>query len=415
MATVRADGAPSRGWEATVAASVSSGMETIAKGRAPATICGVGTVTGYGWGRQRLWDGLASGESAVVRSTGWKDTLGHDVAYMAKMPDVPHEDPRSRFARSMEVSLDEAIDDATARGWKPGPVVGLIHAIVLGEVDGWREFYMERNRQFTKREYLQLMPSTILSTQMRRHDFHGPAMAVNAMCASGNAALLTAKMWLDAGVVSDVVVVATDVSGTTDNIRHFVDLGVLFVDRPPFEACRPFQVDSLGFLAGEASVAFVVSRQPEPAYLKLLGGAMTHDGFHVVSIDPAHTEIRRCFELALADARIDPVDVQYLNAHGPGTAQCDAAEASMLDTMFPEAHGVFSVKPLAGHCQAAASAVEIAAACLAFESGTIPAPRAVSPGHPRLLSGPTPRKPGIMLKSSIGMGGHNSVIALEDV
>ena len=112
---------------------------------------------------------------------------------------------------------------------------------------------------------------------------------------------------------------------------------------------------------------------------------------------------------------IDRGDVKYLNAHGPGTAQCDAAEAAMLDSMFAEAEGIFSVKPLTGHCQAASSAVEIAAACLAFESGTIPAPRPVAPGHPRLLAGPTPRKPGIMLKSSIGMGGHNSVIALDDV
>ncbi len=293
--------------------------------------------------------------------------------------------------------------------------MGLIHAIVLGEVDGWHDFYLERDCTLRKSEYLRLMPSTIMSMQMQRHGFHGPAMAVNAMCASGNAAMLTAKMWLDAGICTDVVVVATDISGTPENIRHFVDLGVLFVDRPPFEACRPFQVESKGFLAGEASVAFVLSRQPEPAYLKVLGGAMTHDGFHAISINPDHVQIRRCFELAVADARIDPVDVQYLNAHGPGTAQCDAAEASMLDNLFPEAHGVFSVKPLTGHCQGAASAVELAAACRAFESGTIPAPRAVAPGHARLLSGPTPRKPGIMLKSSIGMGGHNSVLALDDV
>ena len=315
----------------------------------------------------------------------------------------------------MESAVDEAIEDAYDRGWKPGPTVGLIHAVVLGEVDVWREFYMERDRRLSKREYLQLMPSTILSTQMQRHDFHGPAMSVTAMCASGNAAMLTAKMWLDAGVVTDVIVVATDISGTTDNIRHFVDLGVLYVDRPPFEACRPFQVDSLGFLLGEASVAFVVSRQTEPAYLQVLGGAMTHDGFHVVSIDPEFKEIRRCFELALTDAGIDRADVKYLNAHGPGTAQCDAAESGMLDSMFGEAEGIFSVKPLTGHCQAASSAVEIAAACMAFESGVIPAPRPVAPGHPRLLGGPTPRKPGIMLKSSIGMGGHNSVIVLDDM
>ncbi|HEV7526893.1 MAG TPA: beta-ketoacyl synthase N-terminal-like domain-containing protein [Acidimicrobiia bacterium] len=396
-------------------ASRSYESESATKGRSPATVCGVGAVTAYGWGRKNLWDGLESGESAVVASSGWADTLGHDVAYMGKVIDVPHEDPRSRYARAMESAVDEAIEDAYDRGWKPGPVVGLIHAIVLGEVDVWREFYMERDRRLSKREYLQLMPSTILSTQMQRHDFHGPAMSVTAMCASGNAAMLTAKMWLDAGVVTDVVVVATDISGTTDNIRHFVDLGVLFVDRPPFEACRPFQNDSKGFLLGEASVAFVVSRQPEPAYLKMLGGAMTHDGFHVVSIDPQYKEIRRCFELALDDAGIDRGDVKYLNAHGPGTAQCDAAESGILDTMFEEAEGIFSVKPLTGHCQAASSAVEIAAACMAFETGLIPAPRPVAPGHPRLLGGPTPRKPGIMLKSSIGMGGHNAVIALDDV
>jgi 3-oxoacyl-[acyl-carrier-protein] synthase II len=362
-----------------------------------------------------LWDGLASGESAVVASSGWADTLGHDVAYMGRITDVEHDDPRSRYARAMESAVDEAVEDAHDRGWRPGPVVGLIHAIALGEVDAWREFYMERDRQLSKREYLQLMPSTILSTAMQRHDFHGPAMSVTAMCASGNAAMLTAKMWLDAGVVTDVIVVATDVSGTTDNIRHFVDLGVLFVDRPPFEACRPFQTGSKGFLLGEASVAFVVARQTEPAYLRVRGGAVTHDGFHVTSIDPTYTEIRRCFGLALADAGIDRGEIKYLNAHGPGTAQCDAAEAQMFDRLFPEAEGIFSVKPLTGHCQAASSAVEIAAACLAFETGTISAPRQVAPGHPRLLHDQTPRKPGIMLKSSIGMGGHNSVIVLDDM
>ena len=74
------------------------------------------------------------------------------------------------------------------------------------------------------------------------------------MCASGNAAMLTAKMWIDAGVASDVIVVATDLSGTPENIRHFGNLGVVFVDAPPLEACRPFQEGSQGFSGGEASV-----------------------------------------------------------------------------------------------------------------------------------------------------------------
>lgn len=385
-----------------------------ARRRPAATICGVGAVTGYGWGRKRLWDGLLGGESAVVPSRGFSETLGHDVAWMACIDDPSPTEGRTRFARAMESAVDEAIEDARERGWRPGNVVGLIHAVVLGEVELWRSFYLDRSCRLPRRDYLQLMPSTVLSMQMQRHGFHGPCMGVTAMCASGNAGLLTAKGWLDAGIVDDVVLVATDVSATLENIRHFVELGVLVVDAPPFDACRPFQEGSRGFLAGEASVAFVVSRQRDPAYTRVRGGAMTHDGFHAVHIDPSLREITRCFESALADAAIDADEVRYLNAHGPGTAQCDAAEGSILDTMFPSAQGIFSVKPLTGHCQGAASAVEVAASCLAYECGVVPAPRTIAPGHARLLDGPVSRVPGVTLKSSIGMGGHNSVIALDE-
>jgi len=149
------------------------------------------------------------------------------------------------------------------------------------------------------------MPSTIMSMQMQAHGFHGPAMAVGAMCASGNAAMLTAKMWLDAGVCSDVVVVATDLSGTPGNIRHFVDLGVLFVDRLRSRRAGPSR-PTAWLPRRRSECGLRPLRQPEPAYLKVLGGAMTHDGFHAASINPDHAEIRRCFEFAVADARINP-------------------------------------------------------------------------------------------------------------
>lgn len=377
-------------------------------------ICGVGAVTGYGWGRKPLWDGLRSGQAAAVPETGYEETLGHDVAWIARVrPDTSRADDLSRFSSAVSTVVDEAVDDALDRGWRPGPTVGLIHCIVLGEVDLWRDFYLEHGQKRKSHEYLHLMPSTPMSMVMQRHDFHGPCMAVSAMCASGNAGLLTAKMWIDAGIVSDVVLIATDISATPANIRHFRNLGVLVVDVPPLEGCRPFQEDSRGFPAGEASVAFVVSGTAEGAYTKVLGGAMSHDGFHAVSINPDHREIRRCFKAALDNARVTPDEVVYLNAHGPGTAQCDAAESEILDELLPWAEGVFSVKPLAGHCQGAASAVELAASCLAYDHGVIPAPPRMSPGHPRLLDGATELRPGITLKSSIGMGGHNSVVVLD--
>ena len=371
-------------------------------------VVGIGAVTGYGWGRSALWDGLLSGKPAAELIEGYGADGG--AAWLARVPsggDV--RDGASRSARAMRAAAREAIDDAAARGWTPGRRVGLLHAVVLPEIEEWREFYLADGGQRKVRDYLALMPSTPVSMLMQEYGFHGPAMNVSAMCASGNAGLITAKTWLDAGLVDDVVFIATDLSLTPENVAHFVKLGVAVVDVEPLDACRPFQRGSRGFAVGEASVAFMLSGKGS-AYTRLLGGAMTHDAFHVTSVDPARTYVDECVRDALHAAGVAPSDVRYLNAHGPGTQQCDTAEAGVLDELFGGRPQVFSVKPLTGHCQGAAAAVEVAATALGYEGGVIPAPPAVAAGHARLLDGPTPMAGGITLKTSLGMGGQNSAV-----
>jgi 3-oxoacyl-[acyl-carrier-protein] synthase II len=372
-------------------------------------ICGIGAVSGYGWGVDPLWEGLLSAKPAATLTHGHgPDRDG--FAWVATVPDGGDPaDGRGRFARAMRSAVREAIADAGDRGWRPGRRVGLLHAVVLGEVDLWRDFYRNENGPLAVREYLALMPSTPISTLMQEHGFHGPAMNVSAMCASGNAGLLTAKAWLDSGIVDDVVFVASDLSCTPENVTQFAELGVAIVDAEPLDACRPFQEGSRGFIMGEAAVSFVLSRATGDPYLRLLGGAMTHDGHHVTSINPELGEVRRCFTEALDNAGVAASSVRYLNAHGPGTRQCDRAEAAMLDTLLPAAR-VYSVKPLAGHCQGAASAVEVAAAALSHAHGVVPASPVVAAAHPRLLDGATPLVDGLTVKSSLGMGGHNSAV-----
>ncbi|GLZ29129.1 3-oxoacyl-ACP synthase [Lentzea sp. NBRC 105346] len=375
-------------------------------------ICGIGVVSGYGWGREPLWNGLMSGKPAASIVSGLAEHPG-DTVWAACVSDDGGDlqDGPSRFAQAMRAAAREAIHDAADRGWRPGRRVGLLHAVVLGEVDLWREFYTTRGGSLSVHDYLALMPSTPMSTFMQEYGFHGPAMNVSAMCASGNAGLITAKSWLDAGIVDDVVFVATDLSLTPENVSHFVRLGVAIADAEPFDACRPFQQGSRGFIMGEASVSFVLSSRADRPYATTLGGAMSHDAYHVTSIDPNLSQITACFEDALENARVPASAVRYLNAHGPGTAQCDRAEAAVLDRLFPETE-VYSVKPMTGHCQGAASAVEVAVAALGYDRGVLPAPPVVAPGHPRLLDGPSQVADGITVKSSLGMGGHNSVIVL---
>lgn len=381
-------------------------------------IAGLGAVSGYGWGTSALWEGLSSGKPAASLHQGFGASTD-EAGWVVRIPDEEinadgaERGGRTRFTRAMRAAFHEAITDAQQRGWTPGARVGLIHASVLGDLDMYEKVAPGAGN-FTGREYLTVTPSTPMSLLMSEYGFHGPALTVSAMCTSGVAATITAKMWIDAGLADDVVVVATDLSATPEVVRMFTTLGVAITDTDPLDACRPFQSGSRGFTFGEAAVATVITgRGGVDAYATIRGGSMSHDGYHVTSIDPSYAQVHECVNAALAAADVAGTDVAYLNTHGPGTKQCDAAEASIAERLVPDA-SVFSVKPLAGHCQAAAGSVELAASLLAFEHAQIPAsPHVSTPALSQLLDGCTPSQPGLTLKTSLGMGGHTAAVVLE--
>ncbi|MEU7767890.1 beta-ketoacyl synthase N-terminal-like domain-containing protein [Nocardia sp. NPDC049190] len=376
------------------------------------TIAGIGAVTGYGWGRETFWQGLLSGASAASTQSGYGPGRDQD-AWVSLVPDGG--DPQvsaSRYGRAVHAAAREAITDARDRGWQPGRTVGLLHAIVLGDVANWRDFYLIDNGHRRSRDYLPLLPSTPISVLLQEFGFHGPTMNVSAACSSANVALITAKLWLNAGMADDVLCVATDLSATPDMVEHFVQLGASVADAEPLQACRPFQAGSRGFGIGEASVAFVLTRSADRPYAAVLGGAMTNDAYHVISVDPSHERILDCARRALADAGVRATDVTYFNAHGSGTRQCDVAEHHLVGHVFADRPHIYALKPLVGHCQGASAAVEVAAAALSYDRGIVPAAPIVASAHPRLLDGAAAFEGGITAKLSLGMGGNNSVVLL---
>lgn len=382
-------------------------------GRDTPCIVGAGVVSGYGWGRERLWNGLCSGLSAVSPQRSLSEALGQ-LTYAAVIPDGGNcADGRSRYARASAFAVREAVTDATSRGWVSSGPVGLVLATVLADVEQTVEFYISATGHRRNRDYLPVMPSTMPSMIMTEHGWHGPCMTVTAMCASGNAAVLTAKWWVDAGICSDVVVLAADVSAYPGHLRQFHRLGVLCLDRPGLEACRPFQADSLGYPFGEAAIALIISRTSTGAYSRVLGGAMSFDAYHPASINPDLLALRRAWADALTDSQIDASELRYVNAHGPGTRQCDTAEAALVDTLAVPDLELFSTKPLTGHCQGAAAAVEIAVSALGYDRNLIPAPPIMSYTRAALVNGPSPRKPGATLKSALGLGGYNTAVILD--
>ena len=136
------------------------------------------------------------------------------------------------------------------------------------------------------------------------------------------------------------------------------------------------------------------------------------DAYNAVASTPT-MEVFRCFRQATINSGVDPSEVAYINAHGPGTAQCDAAEAKVLDELLPRGQGVFSVKPLTGHCQGAAARSRSSPPCTPSRRVH---PRSPPGGAraPRLVNGHTARVPGLMVKSSIGLGGHNAALVVDE-
>lgn len=375
------------------------------------SIAGIGAVTGYGWGRETLWDGLLGGTSAARFEPGY----GMDPAtggWAALVPDGEPGPGGTRYGRAMFAAAAEAVADARERGWRPGPRVGLVHAAVLGDVRHWQTFSGPAGDGFGGRDFLRLLPSTPVSVIGQEFGFTGPVAGISAACSSGNVALIQAKLWFAAGLVDDVVCVASDLSATPELVRQFAALGAAVVEVESLQGCRPFQEGSRGFSVGEAAVALVLTRGPARAYATVRGGAMNNEAYHVVSVEPGHDRIVDCARQALADAGVAATDIDYLNAHGTGTAQCDRAERDLLSRVFDDRPAVYSLKPLVGHCQAASGAVELAAAALGYDRGIIPAPPIVAPAHPRLLDGVTPAGPGLTAKLSLGMGGNNSMVVL---
>ena len=230
-----------------------------------------------------------------------------------------------------------------------------------------------------------MMPSTVISQLMKENDFHGPTMSVSAMCASANAGTDHRQ------VVARLGHRHRRHPAGHRPLRHpaeparLQDLGVAVLDTPPLDGCRPFQEGSRGFVGGEAAVAMVLSDQDAGSYAT--DARRCHDAWTPSTSSPSPpTERARSAASARRSTTsgVDASEIAYLNAHGPGTAQCDAAEARMLDELFPTPHGIFSVKPLVGPLPGGGgAAVEILATIYAYPDRLHPGPAPGRPGPPQ--------------------------------
>ena len=390
--------------------------------RSGTQVAGLGAVTGYGWGRGALAAGLRSKQSAAGQQV--VDGLDVVAATVPANPAPTDGEAISRYEEAALFAVADALDDARARGWRQGDRVGVVFCTGIGDIRTTRDEYF-RDSPPRPSQFAHMLHTSVGSLLAQRYGWTGPNLVLNAACSSGNAAFELAAGWLATGVATDVIVAGTEFCLIAEIITGFRRMRVLLANGAPLGECRPFQDGSRRFFLGEDAIGFVLTAdaaaadaptdadarglRPRAVYL---GGATTHDAFHLVAPEPEGTQLERCYREALAVAGVDPGEIALVKAHGSGTPLNDTVEAALLDRLFPPTTQVCSYKPLVGHCMAAASLVELASLVVGYEIGALPPHVTGDPANPRLPDGGPPPD-GPVLCGSVGLGGANTAAVFD--
>jgi 3-oxoacyl-[acyl-carrier-protein] synthase II len=333
-----------------------------------AGIVGLGAVTPYGWGLEQYWAGL---QSRRTQARVYRDLGGGfpDECWFARVADEDTDGIGStRYQRAISFAIEEALGDARARGWRPGPSVGIVHSTTRGDLELMRARYLAPGTVPPRRAYVEQTWTTPPALAMIRHRFTGPSVIASAACSSGLHALAVAQRLISCGDASDVIVVSADVGFDGEEMTLFASLSPLIYDSPPEEVCRPFHVGSRGFVLGEGAAALVLSRTGGGAerYTTLLATALGTDAYHPVAIEPSHVHIIATVDRSLSAAGVNAGEIGAFCGHGTGTKECQDADLEVLEHLGPQVTGC-GLKPLMGHSMACSSlldAVALARGCV---------------------------------------------------
>jgi 3-oxoacyl-[acyl-carrier-protein] synthase II len=398
----------------------------------PVWITGVGAATPLGSDLAEIEANLLAGRSGVSLVTRFRtDDYPSRIAAQLSEPLRPPRGDSSSFSERQPLDqlahwcVESALRDASLWDTYRDARVGL----VLGVGAEWMLHWEADSHKGGRRLYNpdQDHDSTIERVH-RELGFSGPALALSAACASGNHALEIGRQWLRLGLVDICVAGACDLAVTPIGLATFGNLRALSRrNAEPAAASRPFDRGRDGFVLGEGGVAFVLERaanarrRSASAYAEVAGCGSSSDAFHHVIPSPDPAPAAAAVRQALFDARIEPVEVDHVNAHATSTPVGDAAEAAVLRLVFGDNTGripVTSTKSLTGHMLTAAGAFEALACLTAIRHQAIPPTINLEDPDVDLClvaNEARPHSVRIALSNSFGFGGSNTSLVLRAV
>ncbi len=409
-------------------------------GERRAVITGVGAVTPIGTGAEGLWAGLAARVSAVRAITRF-DPTPFRSKIAAEIPDFrPHDhlDAKrakrlDRFSQLAVTSARFALADAELDPRRENQDrVGAMMGSALGGV-AFAEAQVERFRAAGPRGLdpalaLAVFPGAASCNIAIEFGFTGPN-STNAMsCASGTIAVGDAFHTIRAGRADVMLAGGAEAPLAPMTYAAFSVIRAMSTrNDDPAHASRPFDEDRDGFVMGEGAAVLVLEERERALargakiYAELVGYAFTNDAYHMTAPRPDGRQAARAMELALADARVAPGEMGYINAHASSTPLNDATETTAIKRVFGDHAYRLSVsgtKGYYGHALGASGAIEVAICALALERRWLPPTLNLErpdpacdldclPGEGRAAA------PELVLTNSFGFGGINASLVLR--
>jgi 3-oxoacyl-[acyl-carrier-protein] synthase II len=403
-------------------------------------VTGLGVISPIGSGKEGFWDGLMDGRSAGARITRFdpselKTQIACEIndfdpqTYMSAR-DASRADRFTQFgfAASKLAWEDSGLEELPCSPERIGALIGTAMGGVE-TVEREQAVLLEKGPQrVNPMAAIKLMANETAGMLSIEYGLMGPTFSIASACATGAHAIGEAARMIKSGSVDVMIAGGTDSAITPLWIAAFGRMGAISTrNDAPQQASRPFDANRDGFVFGEGAGSLILERRDlaekrgARIYAEVAGYGATTDAFHLAQPHPEGAGAELAIRLALKEAKVDPKDVDYINAHGTGTDLNDKLETlAIKNALGVEAKKVVisSTKSQMGHLMGAAGVVESIVSILAIERGRVPGTiNLETPDEECDLDyaadGPRTLKVRLALNNSFGLGGANATLVFR--
>ncbi|MFI5778780.1 KasA/KasB family beta-ketoacyl-ACP synthase [Nocardia sp. NPDC051570] len=396
-----------------------------------AVVTGVAAMTSIADDIDITWKGLLEGRSGIERLTDpFVEEFdlpvrigGHLTTDPAEMLSY-QEKRRLAYVERLALVLQRALWQRAGCPDVDPERLGVAIGTGLGGADA----YVETSDRLRDGGYRRVSPHAVSMIMP-----NGPAAVVGlelgakagvltriSACASGSEAIANAWQMIALGDADIVVCGGVEGHIAAVPTAAFAMMRAMSTrNDDPAHASRPFDADRDGFVFGEAGALLIVESEDHARargaaiHARLLGAAITSDGYHLVAPEPSGVHAARAITRAVERIGLTRHDITHVNAHATGTPIGDLAEARAIRTAIGEHASVYAPKSAVGHSIGAAGALESVLTVLSIENEIIPPTLNYETPDPEIgdldivVGGPRRGRIDYAVNNSFGFGGHN--------